>query len=204
MDKFPKFIIETNDELGDCLILSKCTYHKDLVTDPTKVKGGGWFSYDDGTFTFYGKSADYGEASLEDIKHCVENQITTFDNNYLIFKEKSSIAGLNKETFVEVTKIIFDARTDGENVAWKWVHENQQVDYREFSKFYSDLSEFAKERFKSNSSIEAQKQEMVKFHNLSISTFPGIIYNYFLKIKPLVYTNGFVTQETAALFAKPK
>lgn len=134
----------------------------------------------------------------------VENQITTFDNNYLIFKEKSSIAGLNKETFVEVTKIIFDARTDGENVAWKWVHENQQVDYREFSKFYSDLSEFAKERFKSNSSIEAQKQEMVKFHNLSISTFPGIIYNYFLKIKPLVYTNGFVTQETAALFAKPK
>lgn len=41
MDIFPKFIIETDDELGDCLIISKCTYHKELVTDHTKVKGGG-------------------------------------------------------------------------------------------------------------------------------------------------------------------
>jgi hypothetical protein len=72
MDIFPKFIIETDDELGDCLIISKCTYHKELVTDHTKVKGGGWFRFKDGTFTFYGDSHDLGAATFEDIKHCVE------------------------------------------------------------------------------------------------------------------------------------
>jgi len=73
MDIFPKFIIETDDDLGDCLILSKCTYHKDLVTDPTKVKGGGMFILKDGTFTFYGTSQDFGPATLEDIQNCVDN-----------------------------------------------------------------------------------------------------------------------------------
>lgn len=84
MDKFPKFIIETDDELGDCLILSKCTYHKDLVTDPTKIKGGGWFSYNDGTFILYGSSHEYGIASLEDIKYCVEND-KVFTNPMLVY-----------------------------------------------------------------------------------------------------------------------
>lgn len=33
MDAFPKFIIETDDQKGDCLIVAKCTYHKQLATD---------------------------------------------------------------------------------------------------------------------------------------------------------------------------
>ena len=41
MDSFPKFIIETDDEIGDCLIIAKCTYHHELAIDKTKVKGGG-------------------------------------------------------------------------------------------------------------------------------------------------------------------
>lgn len=82
MDIFPKFIIETYDELGDCLILSKCTYHKELVTDPTKVKGGGWFRIKDETLTFYGDSHDLGAAKMNDIKHCVEND-KIFTNPYL-------------------------------------------------------------------------------------------------------------------------
>lgn len=42
MDLFPKYIIETDDELGNCLILSKCSFHHELVTDKNKVKGGGF------------------------------------------------------------------------------------------------------------------------------------------------------------------
>lgn len=72
MDIFPKFIIETDGELGDCLIISKCTYHKDLVTDLTKVKGGGLFIFKDETFTFYGTSQDFGTATVEDVKHCID------------------------------------------------------------------------------------------------------------------------------------
>lgn len=72
MDVFPKFIIETDEELGDCLIIAKCTYHKQLVTFPEKVKGGGWWKKtDEETFCLYGSSEDFGTAKLEDIKACV-------------------------------------------------------------------------------------------------------------------------------------
>lgn len=132
-----------------------------------------------------------------------QNQITTFDNNYLIFKDKSNIAELNKETFITVTQIIFENRADGMNVAWKWVHENQPVNYTEFTKFYSDLSTFTTERFKENNSIERRKQEIVKQQNQLIITFPGIIYNYFFKFTPMEYKEGFITEETRLLFNKP-
>lgn len=131
-----------------------------------------------------------------------QNQITTFDNNYLIFKDKSNITELSKETFIMVTQIIFENRADGMNVAWKWVRENQNVDYTEFTKFYADLSEFTKERFKENNSIERRKQEIVKQHNLLISTFPGILYNYFLSFGTLKYKEGFISDETRLLFNK--
>lgn len=69
MDVFPKFIIE-----GDSLIIGKVTYHKQLITEPDKVRGGGWFRYlqHTDTFVFYGSSHDLGTASFEDIKRCVE------------------------------------------------------------------------------------------------------------------------------------
>ena len=53
MEKFPKFIIE-----NDKLILMKVTFHKEIVTDATKVKGGGWFKYlhDKNMFVFNGES----------------------------------------------------------------------------------------------------------------------------------------------------
>jgi hypothetical protein len=75
MSVFPKFIIETDSELGDCLIIAKCTYHKQLVTDPTKVKGGGWWTMDQETMTItlHGESHDFGMAKLEDIAECVKS-----------------------------------------------------------------------------------------------------------------------------------
>lgn len=129
-----------------------------------------------------------------------QNQITTFDNNYLIFRDKSEIANINKETFIIVTEIIMYNRRDGQNLAWKWCQENQQIDYSEFTKFYVDLSNFTQERYKENNQIERRKQQLVKEYNLAISTFPGIIWNYFFKFKPLEYKEGFITKETATLF----
>lgn len=75
MDVFPKFIIETDDQEGDCIILAKCTYHKQLATDHSKVKGGGWWTLDreSSVFVLYGDSTDFGRARLEDIAHCVRN-----------------------------------------------------------------------------------------------------------------------------------
>jgi hypothetical protein len=150
------------------------------------------------TTSFYNTEKSY---QLE-YKQVEQDQLTTFDNNYLIFKEKSNIAELNKETFITVTEIIMSNRKDGQNIAWKWVHENQQFDYNEFTKFYSDLSNFTSERYKENNSMERRKQEMAKQHNFLIQTFPGVIYNQFFKFNQLEYKEGFVTDETKALFGK--
>jgi hypothetical protein len=70
MDVFPKFIVE-----GDCLILGKCTYHKQLAIDRGQVKGGGWWKLDreNKTLTLSGDSFDFGAASPEDIKACIES-----------------------------------------------------------------------------------------------------------------------------------
>lgn len=74
MDVFPKFIIETDDELGDCLIIAKCTYHKQLATDVSKVKGGGWWilKQESNTMILHGDSTDFGKATLQDIIKCIE------------------------------------------------------------------------------------------------------------------------------------
>lgn len=78
---FPKFIIETDSQLGDCLIISKCTYHRQLVTDTSKVKGGGWYSIDlfEKKLTLYGDSYEFGRAKLEDISNCVKNHKVFFN-----------------------------------------------------------------------------------------------------------------------------
>jgi hypothetical protein len=76
MDVFHKFIIETDDNEGDCLIVAKCTYHKQLVTEISKVKGGGWWTLDrdNSIFTLYGDSHDFGRANIKDIASCVQRK----------------------------------------------------------------------------------------------------------------------------------
>jgi hypothetical protein len=73
-DVFPKFIIETDSEQGDCLIIAKCTYHKQLAYVVKNVKGGGWWTLKDNIFILSGESHDFGKAKLEDIKNCVQNK----------------------------------------------------------------------------------------------------------------------------------
>lgn len=68
---FPKFIIEEDSELGNCLIIAKCTYHKQLATFEDKVKGGGWWIRKGDEFTLHGKSEDFGEADFDTIKECI-------------------------------------------------------------------------------------------------------------------------------------
>lgn len=85
MDVYPKFIIETDEQVGDCLIIAKCTYHNQIATDITKVKGGGWWikSSDNTTFTLYGESHEFGRARIENIANCVHRK-KVFSNPSLI------------------------------------------------------------------------------------------------------------------------
>jgi len=86
MDLHPKFIIE-----GDSLILSKVSYHRNLITDKTKVRGCGWFIYNDThkIFIFHSKSEEFGKADIEDIKNVLNLEtfipipvkLTTYQKN---------------------------------------------------------------------------------------------------------------------------
>lgn len=76
MAVFSKFIVEKLFKLGDCLIIAKCTHHKQLCFDNTKVKGGGWWTLDreNLVFTLFGDSHDFGMADIKDIANCVQNK----------------------------------------------------------------------------------------------------------------------------------
>lgn len=69
-DVFPKFIVEDNE-----LIIGKCTYHKQLATDKTKVKGGGLWKWkqEEKEFTFHGSSDEFGQATEEHIIACIKS-----------------------------------------------------------------------------------------------------------------------------------
>jgi hypothetical protein len=75
---YPKFIVE-----DDRLIIAKCTYHKQLAIDESKIKGGGMWrmNLDDRIITLDGnsRSHDFGHVSFEDIKNCVKLGKVYFD-----------------------------------------------------------------------------------------------------------------------------
>ena len=106
MDVFPKFIIETDDEEGDCLIIAKCTYHKQLVTFENKVKGGGWWELDkeNSLFTLYGESFDFGKAKFEDVLNCVRNK-KVFSSVSLLRNLTEDFKFQYKNQFGEIIKL---------------------------------------------------------------------------------------------------
>lgn len=100
MEKFPKFIIE-----DDKLILMKVTYHKEIATDVSKVKGGGWFKYlkETNMFTLNGESHDFGKAKFEDIKKCVE-ECKVFSDN-LLYRNISKNHKFGYDTGTEIIEL---------------------------------------------------------------------------------------------------
>lgn len=76
MDIFPKFIVETDDELDKIIILAMCTFHRELASDVSRIKGGGWWVLNRKTnvFTLLGDSHDFGKARIEDIAQCVQQK----------------------------------------------------------------------------------------------------------------------------------
>ena len=95
-----KFIIE-----GENLIMAKCTFHKQLATDKEKVKGGGWFRFDDKkkAFILGGSSHDFGYAEMNDIKKCIEDgnvygnsrMSRKMDNYKFFYDTQSELIALN-------------------------------------------------------------------------------------------------------------
>ncbi len=129
-----------------------------------------------------------------------QDLVTTYDAYYLSFSDQYSLANINKEAFVQVTNIIMTNRADGKNLAWKWLTENQPIPYEQFTSFYANLTQFAKERYNAVLAIEQSKQKIVQSHNYNLKVFPNNWYNKVLKIEPLKYEYGYISDSTRAKF----
>lgn len=124
-----------------------------------------------------------------------------YDKMWKTYLEKHNICELNKDVFIEVTKLIMNGRKDGEKIAWKWLQENQPIPYNEFTKFYSDLSKFTHSQREGYFKLEKECINIVNYHNILLNTFPNMLYNKFLDIEELKYKVGFISDKTDMVFS---
>lgn len=127
-----------------------------------------------------------------------------FDKLWKVYLQKYEICELNKNTFLEVTSMIMEGRHDGAQVTWKWLQENQNIPYSEFTKFYSDLSEFVNGQREEYYKLEEACMETVRQQNSMLDSFPNVMYNKVLSIQKLQYDPGFTSTHTEHVFKTNK
>lgn len=73
---FEKFIVETDDEIGNYLIIGKCQFHRELAHDVAKIKGGGdWRRNEEKTeIVLSGESYEFKSVPFEILKDCIKNK----------------------------------------------------------------------------------------------------------------------------------
>ena len=147
--------------------------------------------------TIYNKSVQY--QNLYQQKN--DEKLGFYDKLWKVYLQKNQIAELNKDVFIEVTKIIMQGRADGDQVAWKWVQENQQIPYAEFTKFYSDLSEFVFSQREAYFNIEKECMLIANQNNTMLDTFPNNIYNKILKCERIKFNYSFTSKKSKEVFA---
>lgn len=123
-----------------------------------------------------------------------------YDKMWKTYLTKNVICELNRETFIAVTEIIMEGRSDGQNVSWKMVHENQPIPYDQFTSFYKDLSNFVTSQRESYFNLERQAMEVIQQQNGMLDSFPNNLYNAVLKIEKLKYSPGFTSTQTERVF----
>ena len=127
-----------------------------------------------------------------------------YDKLWKTYLQKDKITNVYKETFIEVTKIIMENRRDGKDVTWKWIQENQNIPYEEFTKFYADLSNFITEQREGYFNIEKECQLIANQNNTLLDTFPNNLYNKILNCQRIKFEYGFTSDSTETVFKTKK
>ncbi len=130
-----------------------------------------------------------------------QERVSFYDKMYTTCAAKKEMQNLNKETFIQVANIIMLNRKDGEKISWKWVQENQNIPFAEFSSFYKDLSAYIETQRQGYYDLEVQCQKIAQENNTLLETFPNNIYNKFVGMDSIKYESGFTTQQTKNVFA---
>jgi len=130
----------------------------------------------------------------------VQEKLGFYDKMWKTYLQKEKITNLNKETFIQVTTIIMENRKDGSGVAWKWVQENQQIPYSEFTEFYKDLSTFIESQREEYFNIEKECQIIANKNNTLLDTLPNNLYNKIIGCKQINFQYGFLSKQTDSVF----
>lgn len=133
-------------------------------------------------------------------KQKVQEKQGFYDKLWKTYLQKEKVSTLNKDVFIQVSKIIMDGRKDGQNTAWKWVQENQSIPFEEFTSFYKDLSSFIEKQREEYFSLEKQAQLIAYQNNILLDTIPNNIYNKFLNCKHIDFEYGFLSDSTKTVF----
>lgn len=136
-------------------------------------------------------------------QHTMERQ-GFYDKLWKTYLQKEKVMNLNRDMFIQVSKIIMENRKDGQNVTWKWVKENQNIPYDEFAKFYNDLSAYIELQREEYYGLEKQCQTLATANNMLLDTFPNNLYNRALGCTKIEFSYGFLSDSTDHVFATKK
>lgn len=156
-----------------------------------------------GASRFYTDSkAIYNQTVLyqNDYEQVSQEKEAYYDNMWKSYTLKHKVLIENKETFIEITKMIMDGRRDSEKLTWKWLQENQPVPYDQFSSFYADLSQFVETQRAGYLSLEVKSQNIAKANNVLLQSFPNNLYNKVLHRSQIDYKPGVSSTKTQKVF----
>ena len=145
----------------------------------------------------YNKSIVY----QNEYKQKTDERERFYDKMWKTYLQKDKITNLNKDMFIEVSKIIMENRRDGENITWKWLQENTQIPYDQFTMFYKDLSTFINSQRDSYYNLENQCQTIATNNNNMLQMFPNNMYNKLLDCPNIEYEFGFLSDSTNTVFS---
>lgn len=150
-----------------------------------------------GMITLYNKSVDYNYAYIQK----EQSKSGFYDNMWKSYLQMDKTTNINKDVFIEVAKIAMENRKDGENITWKWVQENQQIPFEEFTIFYQQLNEFIVSKRNEYYNIEVECQKIAYENNKLLDVFPNNLYNKVLRCKHINFEYSFSSDKTDKVFS---
>ena len=124
-----------------------------------------------------------------------------YDKMWKTYFAKDKVALMNKDVFIEVARLQTESRKDGSAVAWKWVHENTNIPYHEFTAFYKDLSNYIESQREAYNNLENQRIAIATAHNMLIDTFPNNVYNMVIGRNHIKFEYAMLSDSTNKVFS---
>lgn len=103
-------------------------------------------------------------------------------------KQITQVTKANDASYRELVGYITDSRKDGENMAMKWIQEqNPNANFNEVSSMYKQLVRFMESKRANFVSVEANLGSIDAEHKRLIRPFPNNLYAKFFGISELGY-----------------